>query len=557
MNIKRRIISILLVVVLLVSSLPVYSHAVSKPGEDAFLQLKQIAIENGEFEDGYYDYADLNSVRDVSRFGLATVLISYSSVTDKIRLGLIKINSKDPVDYEVTYFIIPHNLEMPYDAGQMTENEKESSYYYTSIDSSFYSNSYCVLKNDQGNTASADFCDEFVSRISAILSYIQKGYFSNTDHSIADLGFSEAMGEYLSKQNEGNDEDKPKEAEAFTYLKNRIINEGELWEGGVEYLLKTYWPSKNNGVYLFLTYIIGTNSIILTLQPPSGQVPFYLCHIKIPSDLQMPYEVFYYYSSDGKYQTYRAFSSVDSTFTSTSKLSLTEGNPDHWKIIQNHCELTVDLILEITQFCYFEGSDYSLRDLGFTAYANEHHYGTEQVSPFKDVNENAYYYKPVMWAVKHSPQITNGTGKDTFSPEQTCTRAQVVTFLWRSAGCPQPTSSNNPFKDVSKDAYYRDAVLWAVERGITNGTSKSTFSPEDPCTRAHVVTFLWRSEGRQKSGSSNPFNDVSSGQYYTDAVLWAVNHNPQITNGTSVTTFSPNAPCTRGQIVTFLYRCKG
>ena len=173
-------------------------------------------------------------------------------------------------------------------------------------------------------------------------------------------------------------------------------------------------------------------------------------------------------------------------------------------------------------------------------------------NPFVDVKQGEYYYDPVLWAVNHQPQITNGTSATTFSPDATCTRGQVVTFLWRANGCPEPKSTSNPFKDVANGAYYYKAVLWAVENGITNGTSATTFSPEDPCTRAHVVTFLWRSANKPAAGSTNPFTDVKAGLYYTDAVLWAVSKN--ITNGTSATAFSPDSPCTRGQIVTFLYR---
>lgn len=175
-------------------------------------------------------------------------------------------------------------------------------------------------------------------------------------------------------------------------------------------------------------------------------------------------------------------------------------------------------------------------------------------NPFTDVTSGAYYYDPVLWAVNHTPQITNGTGANTFSPEATCTRGQVVTFLWRAKGCPEPKSTSNPFTDVKEGAYYYKAVLWANENNITNGTGAKTFSPEAPCTRAHVVTFLWRTANKPAAGSGNPFKDVPAGQYFTDAVLWAVNHNPQITNGTGADTFSPDNPCTRGQIVTFLYR---
>ncbi len=175
-------------------------------------------------------------------------------------------------------------------------------------------------------------------------------------------------------------------------------------------------------------------------------------------------------------------------------------------------------------------------------------------NPFTDVAQGEYYFEPVIWAVNQTPQITAGTSAATFSPAATCTRGQVVTFLWRANGQPRLLGVKNPFTDVKPSDYFYDAVLWAVESGITQGTSATTFSPNDPCTRAHVVTFLWRSEGQPSAGSANPFGDVANGQYYYSAVLWAVKN--EITAGTSATTFSPDNPCTRGQIVAFLYRDK-
>ena len=180
---------------------------------------------------------------------------------------------------------------------------------------------------------------------------------------------------------------------------------------------------------------------------------------------------------------------------------------------------------------------------------------TARANPFEDVAEGTYYYDAVLWAVNHNPQITNGTDETHFSPDATCTRGQVVTFLWRAAGEPEPTGDKNPFTDVKSGAYYYKAVLWALEKGITTGTSATTFSPNSGCTRGQVVTFLHRAQGTPTPGSSvNPFTDVKSGQYYYEAVLWAVNHSPQITKGTGATAFSPNQTCTRAQIVTFLYR---
>lgn len=171
-------------------------------------------------------------------------------------------------------------------------------------------------------------------------------------------------------------------------------------------------------------------------------------------------------------------------------------------------------------------------------------------NPFVDVAEGTYCYDPVLWAVANG--ITSGVDATHFDPNGTCTRAHAVTFLWRAAGQPEPKTTQMPFKDVKAGSYYEKAVLWAVENKITNGTSTTTFSPDKNCTRAQIVTFLWRSEGEPyASDSNNPFTDIAS-DYYMDAVFWAVKEG--ITNGTTPTTFSPNDRCTRAQIVTFIYR---
>ena len=179
--------------------------------------------------------------------------------------------------------------------------------------------------------------------------------------------------------------------------------------------------------------------------------------------------------------------------------------------------------------------------------------GYVMVISFEDVPDGAYFFDAVQWAVKNG--ITNGTSETTFRPNNNCTRAQAVTFLWRAAGCPTPETSELPYEDVVKGSYYEKAVLWAVENGITNGTSATTFRPEAVCTRAQIVTFLWRFMDMPEAGATNPFTDVAQDAYYMDAVLWAVENG--ITNGTSATTFRPEAVCTRAQIVTFLYRCIG
>ena len=178
--------------------------------------------------------------------------------------------------------------------------------------------------------------------------------------------------------------------------------------------------------------------------------------------------------------------------------------------------------------------------------------GNPQTGVFVDVATGSYYEDAVDWAVENG--ITKGTDDTHFSPDGICTRAQAVTFLWRTAGSPASKTSTMPFTDVPVGSYYYDAVLWAVENGITKGTSDTTFSPNMTCSRAQIVAFLWRSEKSPAAGIANPFADVKSDAYYADAVLWAVKEN--ITKGTTSTTFSPNADCTRAQIVTFLWRCK-
>ena len=178
--------------------------------------------------------------------------------------------------------------------------------------------------------------------------------------------------------------------------------------------------------------------------------------------------------------------------------------------------------------------------------------GNPQTGVFVVVATGSYSADAVDWAVENG--ITKGTDDTHFSPDGICTRAQAVTFLWRAAGSPEPKTNTMPFTDVNAGSYYYDAVLWAVENGITKGTSDTTFSPNMTCSRAQIVTFLWRSEKSPAAGTANPFADVKSTAYYAGAVLWAVEND--ITKGTTNTTFSPDADCTRAQIVTFLWRCK-
>ncbi len=178
--------------------------------------------------------------------------------------------------------------------------------------------------------------------------------------------------------------------------------------------------------------------------------------------------------------------------------------------------------------------------------------GAKAAPEFDDVKPGAFYFDAVQWAVKNG--ITNGTGKNTFSPNDVCSRYQIVMFLWRAAGQPEAKAAVS-FADVKPGDIFYEAVQWAVERGITKGTSSTSFSPFAPCTRGQIVTFLYRSAGSPKVSGACDFSDVSSGSFCYDAVIWASTEG--ITNGTRAGRFSPNEGCTRAQVVTFLYRASG
>ena len=172
------------------------------------------------------------------------------------------------------------------------------------------------------------------------------------------------------------------------------------------------------------------------------------------------------------------------------------------------------------------------------------------VAGFTDVFKGAYYADAVVWALENG--VTTGLSDTVFGPDDICTRAQVVTFLWRAYGKPDPTAAESPFVDVNPGDYYYKAVLWALEKGITTGSTPTSFDPDGTCTRAQAVTFQWRAAGKPSVSGGSSFIDVIAGGWYADAVAWAVEN--RITSGVSLTVFAPDDPCTRGQVVTFLWR---
>ena len=186
----------------------------------------------------------------------------------------------------------------------------------------------------------------------------------------------------------------------------------------------------------------------------------------------------------------------------------------------------------------------------FSSVLSDKNYDGSASLPFTDVADDAYYADSVAWAVANN--VTSGVSATSFAPNASCTRGQMVTFLWRANGSPEPKSMTTSFTDVKSGAYYEKAVAWAVENNVTTGTSATTFSPDATVTRGQSVTFLWRANTSPAAASASAFTDIAASAYYASAVNWAVENN--VTNGTSTTTFAPNADCTRAQIVTFLYR---
>lgn len=171
-------------------------------------------------------------------------------------------------------------------------------------------------------------------------------------------------------------------------------------------------------------------------------------------------------------------------------------------------------------------------------------------NPFVDVSEDAFYANPVLWALDRG--ITTGTDDVHFEPERSCTRGEVITFLWRAAGSPESSHGDCPFVDVNANQYYYDAILWGIENGIVKGLDETHYGPDDSCTRAQVVTFLWRSAGSPEAKAESAFTDVLSVRYALTAITWAAEN--KITTGVGGSCFAPDDSCSRGQIVTFLYR---
>ena len=251
------------------------------------------------------------------------------------------------------------------------------------------------------------------------------------------------------------------------------------------------------------------------------------------------------------YYTIKATAGVNGSISPTGNVSVREGRDQTFTITPNKGYAVAKVLIDsknvgaVKSYTFENVKKNHTIEVVFMKAS-----GNPQTGVFVDVPEGSYYEEAVNWAVEKG--ITTGTDATHFSPDGICTRAQAVTFLWRAAGSPAAKSAVMPFADVKVGSYYYDAVLWAVENGITKGTSETMFSPDATCSRAQIVTFLWRSQKSPAAGTANPFTDVKASAYYADAVLWAVKED--VTKGTTNTTFSPDANCTRAQIVTFIWR---
>ena len=317
----------------------------------------------------------------------------------------------------------------------------------------------------------------------------------------------------------------------------------ELIKEGVEYFLEVHIKSDEGYTFLGLkeenVTLDGTAGVAMFMQPNNAVYSF------MPTPLGASHTHTYY--------TIKATVGVNGSISPSGNVSVREGldqtftiTPDKGYAVSN-VKIDGKSIGAVKSYTFENVRRTHTIEVIFMK-AN----GNPQTGVFVDVATGSYYEDAVDWAVENG--ITKGTDDTHFSPDGICTRAQAVTFLWRAAGSPKPETRTMPFTDIPAGSYYYDAVLWAVENGITKGTSDTTFSPNMTCSRAQIVAFLWRSEKSPAAGTVNPFADVKADAYYADAVLWAVKED--VTKGTTATTFSPDANCTRAQIVTFIWRCK-
>ena len=345
-----------------------------------------------------------------------------------------------------------------------------------------------------------------------------------------------------------------KRTDAFDYIRSYVKEHGEArtWFGSTSYIYMTDsvgdWGMSCTGPYISFTEDdAGTITVYgaamemmatLTLKKGADEAECYLTSGRAQENVK-------FRLSDIRHETILHYSSFQGT---------AEEKADVEGYVNAAFHRGLGLLAEI-----LKTGGYAMSDLGFKNYQPYsgvcHYLDACPGKAFRDMPAGGTWaHDPIDWAVSNN--ITNGTSKTTFSPDRSCTRGQIVTFLWRASGCPKAENVENPFADVAESDYYYDAVLWAVSKGITSGTSETKFSPDHICTRAQVVTFIWRTAEKPEPGDPwKVYEDVPEGMFYSDAVTWAVSHG--ITAGVSDTRFAPDSGCTRAQVVTFLFRYCG
>ena len=346
--------------------------------------------------------------------------------------------------------------------------------------------------------------------------------------------------------------------DCFNYLKNYLQTNGTYQNGVYSYhgVERSTTDAGTEMVFnLILSYNPSTNSLIFAdeaRQELEDDWGFFRSEVTVPSTLCMPYAATEQISVLD--ETYYCTASITPDFTTQSN-DILVGEETFGT--DNLFPYTVALAFRHVQDNILTPAGHKFSALGLTALYEEL-YPTAPCDGgancpsknFTDVNRTAYYHLPMDWAVVN--RVTTGVTPTTFCPNNSCTRAQMVTFLWRAKGSPEPTQQTGQFVDVPAGQYYTKAVLWAVENEITTGVDAAHFMPHNTVTRAQTVTFLWRMQGKPNPTGSASFPDVPANAYYAKAVAWALENN--VTTGMGNGLFAPNNNCTRAQIVTFLYR---
>ena len=343
----------------------------------------------------------------------------------------------------------------------------------------------------------------------------------------------------------------------FNYLKNYLRTNG-TYQSGVYTYEGVERSASDDGIEMvfriILSYDPAANALIFAdeaSQAVQDDEGFFRSQVTIPSALRMPYAAMEQISVLD--ETYVCTAEIRADFTTQSS-DILVGEETFGT--ENLFPYTIALAFRHVQDNILTPAGYKFNALGLTAlyeelYPSSCDGGADCPSKhFTDVDRKAYYHLPMDWAVVNG--VTTGVTPTTFMPNASCTRAQMVAFLWRAKGCPEPAHTTSRFVDVPAGQYYTKAVIWAVEQGVTTGVDETHFMPSRTVTRAQTVTFLWRMQGEPDPVSGASFPDVPANAYYAKAVAWALENH--VTTGISGGAFAPNNSCTRAQIVTFLYR---